>query len=329
MKKILIACLAVGVLVFGLVFYKLSHPSIAKKVENLKEEMKSYELEATMKMLDGEDLRTFLVEVNYLKDGDKDLFAVELLDQSSKQEQKIIRNADGVFVIAPSLNRAFQFQSEWPFNSFKPYIVQTIFEVFDGEYEQQKIDGGYQVSAMLSYPSDPRVTHMDVVFDDDVNLKNVTLFDDNESEIIMLDVTKFKWNEQLDKENFKVNANGQVSSDVSFADDLPFYPLENLGNELVDQTKTDINGNEKHILRFSGEDYFTIIENSLSKSDEFVIEAVNGDPLEIFGAVAFINDEVVTLLDGDVMCQIYSNELSMEEKLQIIGSMQNSVVMAP
>ena len=69
MKKIVIAVLAGVMLLSGLVYFKITHPSISKKVENLQENMTSYHLEAVMKMLDGEDLRNFNVKVSYLKDG--------------------------------------------------------------------------------------------------------------------------------------------------------------------------------------------------------------------------------------------------------------------
>ena len=170
---------------------------------------------------------------------------------------------------------------------------------------------------------------MDAVFDDDLNLKNVTLYDENETEIVMLDVTSFEWNGSLDKSMFEVSMPGEVSANISYAVDLPFYPLESLGNELVDQTKANINGNEKHILRFSGEDYFTIVENAVNVSDEFVIEAMNGDILEISGGIAILSDDVVSLLEGDIMCQVFSNVLSTEEKLQVLSSMQNNIVIEP
>ena len=329
MKKILVAFATAVILISGLLFYKMSHPSIMKKVENIKDEMVSYQLQATMKMLDGEDLRTFQVMSAYLKDDEQELFCVSLEDQSSKQKQRIIRNADGVFVIAPSLNRAFQFQSEWPYNSFKPYIMQTVMKVFDSDYDEQKLEGGYQISAALSYPSDPRVTHMDAVFDNDLNLKNVTLYDENEAEIVMLDVNQFEWNLALDKKMFEVNSQMETAANVSYTLDLPLYPLDCLGNELVDQTKAKINGSEKHILKFSGDEYFTLVENVMDSSEEFVIEPMRGDVLEVSGGIAILSDEVVSLLEGDVMCQVFSDQLSTEEKLQVISSMQNSVVIEP
>ena len=42
MKKIVIAVLAGVMLLSGLVYFKITHPSISKKVENLQENMTSY-----------------------------------------------------------------------------------------------------------------------------------------------------------------------------------------------------------------------------------------------------------------------------------------------
>lgn len=329
MKKRWIAIIAIIVLLFSFFLYKSSHPSIEKKISAIKEDLVSYQLDGSMQMLDGEDLRSFQVKVAYQKEAENDLFRVDLEDNARKQSQQIIRNQDGVFVVAPSLNRAFQFKSDWPFNSFKPYIMQAIIALFEDEYETEKIDDGYLLSAPLTYLSDPRVTHIEVVFDKDIKLKSVTLLDDNEVEIVMLDVSQFVWNGDLDQSLFKIQENPDDMASSHQVNDLPFYPLEMLGNELIDQTTTDINGLEKHILRFGGDGHFTIIENELEASEQFLIEPMSGDLLEVNGAFAVLSDDVVTLLDGDVMCQVFSDVLSIEEKLQVVSSMQNSVVIEP
>lgn len=329
MKKIIVLVVVIIGMSAGLIYMKWSHPSLAHRVETIMQEMQTYELEGKMQMLDGEDLRTFQVKTTYLLEGEQDYFAVELEDQSSHQQQKIIRNQDGVFVIAPSLNRAFQFKSDWPFNSFKPYIMQSVFSIFDAEYNSEKIDNGYLVDAPITYASDPRVTHMTVTFDNDLKPKNVTLLDDDETEIVMLDMTSFQWNSEINKERFEIKNESDQAAHVSYADDLPFYPLEMMGSELIDQSKTDIYGIAKHILRFDGEEYFTIVENVIATSDEFQVEVMEGDILEINGSIAIVTDEVVSFIDGDVICQVYSDDLSTEEKLQVLSSMKNSIVIEP
>ena len=67
----------------------------------------------------------------YFKDGEEDLFRVSLYDTNINQEQIMLRNKQGVYVLTPSLNQAYNFKSGWPLNSAKPYIYQSLLEVFD------------------------------------------------------------------------------------------------------------------------------------------------------------------------------------------------------
>ena len=38
----------------------------------------------------------------------------------------ILRNSEGIYVLTPSLNKSFKFQSEWPYNSSQTYLLQTL-----------------------------------------------------------------------------------------------------------------------------------------------------------------------------------------------------------
>ena len=39
-----------------------------------------------------------------------------MLDKGINQEQIIIRNADGVYVLTPALNQVYKFKGDWPLN---------------------------------------------------------------------------------------------------------------------------------------------------------------------------------------------------------------------
>ena len=63
-----------------------------------------------MEFINGEDIRQFYVEVAYEKNEDVDLFRVSLLDKGLNQEQILLRNADGVYVLTPALNQVYEFK---------------------------------------------------------------------------------------------------------------------------------------------------------------------------------------------------------------------------
>ena len=58
----------------------------------------------------------------------KDKFKVSLINNSTNHEQVILRNDDGVFVLTPSLNKSFKFQSDWPYNNSQIYLLGSIID---------------------------------------------------------------------------------------------------------------------------------------------------------------------------------------------------------
>ena len=78
LKKILISI--VVLLLIGLGVWKIffSGDSISNKIENINNELTSYNLEANMELINGEEKRNFNVKVSYLKQDGEDLFKVSL-----------------------------------------------------------------------------------------------------------------------------------------------------------------------------------------------------------------------------------------------------------
>ena len=90
-------------------------------------DMNSYILEGNMEIAKGEDVKTYAVEVGYMK-ADKDFFKVTLTDKELNQEQIILRNDAGVFVVTPSLNQIFS-SLRLVDELSKPYLLQSISDI--------------------------------------------------------------------------------------------------------------------------------------------------------------------------------------------------------
>ena len=144
MKKKIIAVFLVLVLVCLAVlkiFMDKKDPSLTLK--EVKENLTSYYMEGNMTLYNGEDKREFIVKVSYECEDEKDYFKVSLNDLGINQEQIIIKNDDGVFVMTPSLNKVYKFNGSWPMNSPKPYIYQSMIDLKEGEYELKEEEEGY------------------------------------------------------------------------------------------------------------------------------------------------------------------------------------------
>ena len=201
MKKIYIGIAAAVVIVIAaLTFFKMKDSSLDKVIEKVKAYDK-YALTCNMEMVENDELKSYLVNVSYLKEKKNEYYKVELYDKSLNQSQIIVKNPDGVFVLTPTLNQIFKFQSEWPNNSPKPYIYQSLIELLE-KGEVEKIKTGYQVKCEVTYPNDSRVVAQEIIFDKSLAPKQVTVLDKDEAEIITADFTDFKTDVKLGKDNF-------------------------------------------------------------------------------------------------------------------------------
>ena len=124
-KKYIGIIAGIIVLIGVFCFFKFKSTSFQSALKEA-QAYQNYQLVCQMEMLENDELKSYQVTSTYANIKDKDYYKVELYDKSLNQSQIIVRNQEGVFVLTPSLNQAFQFQSDWPNNSPKPYIYQSL-----------------------------------------------------------------------------------------------------------------------------------------------------------------------------------------------------------
>ena len=83
--------------------------NVIEKFQNKIADSKSYYMSGTMQIIGDEDTFNYDIETVYLKDNN---YKVRLVNQVNNHEQIILRNNEGVYVITPSLNKSFKFQSD-------------------------------------------------------------------------------------------------------------------------------------------------------------------------------------------------------------------------
>ena len=121
MKKYLILITIMCLILTGCGSYKLEDAvnDFTKSVEN----SKSYKLNGTMEISSGEELFTYNIDAYFLKD---DFYKIVLVNQTNNHEQVILKNKEGLYVVTPSLNKSFKFDSVWPENSSQAYLLQNL-----------------------------------------------------------------------------------------------------------------------------------------------------------------------------------------------------------
>lgn len=326
-KVILTIIIVVAVIVVGTGIFFFKSSSLDDLIQEASE-CQSYQLIGNMEMLENDELKSYQVISTYAHIDEKHYYKVELYDKSLNQSQVIVRNDEGVFVLTPSLNQAFQFQSEWPDNSPKPYIYQSLI-TFLKDNSSEKVKDGYLVQGAMTYENDGRVKSQEVKFDKDLKPVYISVFDQDGVEVIKVEVTSFEMNQEMKKDDFlqqNIMKTAKTQYPDSVAASLPLYPVSLMGSTLENEKVSTIDDEINHILKFTGDKSFTIIEKTSKDNDDFQTETIDGHMIDMIDGVAFENDQQMTYISSGVVCSLYSNDLTTQEKLAVLSSMQSSQV---
>ncbi len=220
-----------------------------KEVEGLK----AYYMEGTLNLTNNDDNYEYDVEVSYQKD---DKYKVSLKNKANDYEQIILKNADGVYVITPSLNKSFKFQSDWPNNNSQSYLLHSVAKDLkdDSAYKFTQKDKDYVFTTKTNYPNNPKYVKQNIILDKDQNLKKVEVQDDKgvtfieftvknldkkanftDSQFSLDEITKgFETTEEDTNEENQNEANTNTSKE----------PTQNTSEEQNQSTENETNDNQ-------------------------------------------------------------------------------------
>ncbi len=325
-KKYIVLMICGCVILAGIGLYKMNSYSYSDALKDAKN-IESYEFVTQMEMIENDEMKSFQVTSTYARIKDQDYYKVELYDKSINLSQIIVRNNEGVFVLTPSLNQVFQFQSDWPKQSSKPYIYQSLISFLD-ECKHEKIKEGYQVIGDIEFLNDKRIKKQEIIFDKHLYPKRVILYDENNETIVKCETTSFKTNLKLSQENFKTEAlmNADTSTYNQVSSMLPMYPVALMGSVLEKEEVSSIDETLNHILRFTGDKSFTIVQSPLNVKNEMEVTKIDTDMIELLDGFAYVDHGQLTLIESGIVSSIYSNDLNEEEKLSVLSSMQSAQV---
>ena len=338
MKKIIIGIISI-LLLCGC--GKITEDNIIKEFSNKLEKTKSYTLDGKMEIINNEEKMSYLINVSYLKDN---YYKVVLVNENNNHEQIILRNDDGVYVITPSLNKSFKFQSEWPDNSSQAYILNSLLkDLTNSKVKYEKTSDGYILTTEVNYPNNNKLQYEKIYYDKDINVAKVEVYDSNDDVAILVTIDKINYKANLDKEDFALDnfvkeeccdssdescSNPCPSKNASSLDSaiFPLYVPTNSSLKNSEKIETD-NGN-RQILTFAGDSNFIIVEESTKVFSEMEVIPVYGDPIVTSTSVGALGANSLYWSDSNVDFYLASNDLSGEEMLTIANSMANSVIVS-
>ena len=292
--------------------------SLTKKISSAE----SYSITGTFELINNEENYTYDINVNY-KSAEK--FKVSLVNKVNNHEQIILRNESGVYVLTPSLNKSFKFQSDWPYNNSQTYILQTLVKDIenDSEKDVKKLDDGYVITTSVNYSNKQDLVKQNIFLDKDINITKIEVLNSENQAKIVMNFNKIEFNSTINDDIFNIDNNVFSNEDnektVNTIDGIVFPMYVPTDTYLTSQDVISVDGGERAILTFSGEKPFTIIQETISNTDILNMN-VDGEPQMIMDTIGVLSDSYVSWISGGMEYYVISEDLTQDELLTVANS---------
>ncbi len=326
MKKILLLILCLCVVGCS----KDNSNNIIKDFTKSVEKTKSYHLVGTMELNAGEETFNYDIDVSYLKD---DYYKVKMVNTTNNHEQIILKNTEGLYVITPSLNKSFKFDSTWPDNSSQGYILSSLVKDIENDKDVSAKDNVIEVK--VNYPNNKDLKYQKIYLDKDGKLSKVEVYSDADLPSIKIEFSKVDLKANISKDEFKLEnyinddaceneENCETKTTMSNIKDA-IYPLYMPSNTYLNSSEVVNNDTESRvILTFTGDKNFVIVEEGAKVESSHEIIPVYGEPLMLNDTIAALSSNSMYWTSGNIDYYLASNDLSITEMVNIASSLGNT-----
>lgn len=295
---------------------------LTKKIEN----SKGYHIVGELEIINSEYVYDYDVDVAY-KDGD--FFRVSLKNKTNNHEQIILKNKEGVYVLTPSLNKSFKFQSDWPYNNSQSYLFQTLLKDIKNDEEKlfESNDNEYIYITSVNYSNNKDLKKQKIYIEKDINITRVEVLTESDEVKMKMNFNNVDMDAKFDDDYFELKQNMTVSTaeieetkTTSKIQDIiyPMYIPEN--TYLTGQNVVNKDDGERVILTFSGEKPFIFVQETISYENEISTIPVYGEPLILTDTIGALSDNSASWVSNNIEYYIVSDSLSQEELVSVVQS---------
>lgn len=333
-KKIIVGVLVLAIVVLAGWKLLFDKTDVSKKIADVSDNLIAYHMEATMDVSNNDEVKSYFVITDYQKNGEQDNFRISLLDKGINQEQILIRNDQGVFVLTPLLNQVYKFKGNYPLNGPKPYLYHSMLEVFKSDHDIKSISDGYLLSSKPNYENSPAWAKQDIKLSKDFKPVWVNIYNSNNEIVCKVTFSKVDLNPTFEEGYFDVNknmekakANASTTSVLIDESDLPFLPTNApMSSTLKETTSATIEGKTVYILSYEGAKAFTVVQSIVDKAEEVTQIEVNGSFVDQLFGITYQSGYNMTYIYNGVSHQIYSKDLTLSEMIMVAQSMEEITV---
>lgn len=291
---------------------------VSKKIKD------SYRLVGELSISNNDDVYNYDVDVSYKKDN---YYKVTLTNVSNDHTQVILKNEDGVYVLTPSLNKSFKFQSDWPYDHSQIYLLDALIRDItdDKECSFSESEDSYVFETKVNYPNNRLLVNQKITLDKKLNIKNIKIYDENDTIKMELNVDKIDYSPTFKDNYFELDTVMRTFNDLDVIEtsdlDDSIYPLFIPSNtKLTNSEKIITDVGERIIMTFSGDKPFLLVEETANVMDEFTVIPTYGEPYMFMDTLGVMTDNSLSWTSGGIEYYLVSDVMGKDELIEIAQS---------
>lgn len=316
MKKILLLILPVLVL-FG------CSSKAMESFGNLVEKSESYIATGVLESFFENGKKENSFSVYYKKPGN-----LKIVFSENDNKQVVLKNNEGVYILIPAVNKNFKIDSSWPDNASYPYLLDSIKKDLEKtEVNKTETDTSIIYETKSKMFNDSVETKEEVIIDKKTNLPlEVKVYDKNDELYLRVTFTEILINPEINDEEFAVNEimtylrNEELTVFSKREFLLPSYIPEGYQTSKEDTLVTGSGDELTSIMKFTGVDSFTVIQEFVNDSEDLKTVMTNGEFIYLLGNVGIFKGESIEVYSDGIMYTLASQNIGSEELIKIMTS---------
>ena len=194
------------------------------------------------------------------------------------------------------------------------------------------INDSFIFNTKVDYPNNKMLSYQKIIFNDDMELEKVLVFDNNDVVRMELDVDDIEYSPTFKDNFFELNTLIKTFDEVdvvesSKIDDSIFPLFVPTGTKLANSEiiKTDIG--ERLIMTFDGDKPFLLVEETADVMEEFTVIPTYGEPYMLMDTLGVVTDNSLSWSSNGIDYYLVSDVMGKDELVEIARSISSVPVL--
>lgn len=305
---------------------KYGKEDVIKDFSKKVEDAKAYYVEGSLELVNNDDVYHYDVEVAFKKDN---YYRVSLTNTSNNHTQVILKNDDGVYVVTPSLNKSFKFQSDWPYSNSQIYLLEAIVNDIKDDKERsfKETKNGYTFTTAVNYPNNRNLIKQKIELSSKLKLKKVQVYNSDSVICMTMEFKDIDYSPTFKKNYFSLDTVMKTYSvseeevkQISNLDDSIYPLMVPSGTKLTNEEKVTKDNGERIIMTFDGEKPFLLVEETANIEDEFTIIPTYGEPYQLMDTLGVMTNNSLNWTTNGIEYYLVSDVLNQDELVEVAQS---------